>query len=207
MAIADNNRSTRTLYSDPSCASCHRVRVVVQEKQIKVTIEDITVGNWPEDVVAANPSGVGPTLIDRDLVLFDSQIIMEYFEDRFPHPALLPADPAARAQIRLTLHRIDRDWYSLLNNTSGSEKTRIAKLKKTLREDLTVIAPLFSASEFFMSNDFSLLDCSLAPLLWRLASWNIKLPDKAKSVTEYAERIFARESFQASLSEAEKGMR
>ena len=196
-----------TIYSDPSCPASHRVRIVIGEKQIEAAIEDITSGEWPEDITAANPYGTGPTLINRDLVLFDSRIIMEYLDERFPHPALSPSDPSARAQMRLTLHRLDRDWYNLWNESANLEKAKTTKLRKTLREDLTVLAPLFANSEFFMSNEFSLLDCSLAPILWRLPAWKIKLPDKAKAITDYAERIFSRESFQSSLSELEKGLR
>jgi len=177
------------------------------EKNITANIEDIIDGQWPEDVAAANPYGASPTLIDRDMVLFDSNIIINYFDERFLHPPLMPVDPADRAKARLMLHRIDKDWYTLWNVLTGVEKGNTSKARKTVQEDLTVLAPLFAASPYFMSNEFSLLDCSLAPLLWRLPMLNIKLPTKAKAVEDYAERIFARESFQASLSDIERDMR
>jgi len=202
-----NRRSMMTVYSDPSCPFSHRTRIVMQEKNITANIEDVIDGQWPEDVAAATPYGTSPVLFDRDIVLFDSNIINNYFDERFLQPPLMPSDPASRAQARLMLHRIDKDWYSLWNSLLGIEKGKMSKARKTVQEDLTVLAPLFEQSAYFMSNDFSLLDCSLAPLLWRLPLLKIKLPPKAKAVEDYAERIFARDSFQASLSSVEREMR
>lgn len=205
--VNSNRRTMMTVYSDPSCPFCHRTRIVMHEKNITANIEDIVDGHWPEDVAAANPYGTSPTLIDREIVLFDSNIIIDYFDERYLHPPLMPADPAARAKARLMLHRIDKDWYALWNVLTGVEKGKITQARRTVQEDLTVLAPLFAESPYFMSKDFSLLDCSLAPLLWRLPMLNIKLPAKAKAVEDYAERIFARDSFQASLSDIEREMR
>ncbi len=205
--VNSNRRAMMTLYSDPSSPICHRTRIVLHEKNITANIEDVIDGQWPEDVAAMNPYGTSPTLIDRDLVLYDPDIIINYFEERFLQPTLMPVDPASRAKTRLMLHRIDKDWYSLWNALSGAEKGKMAKARKIIQEDLTVLAPIFEETAFFMSNDFSLLDCSIAPLLWRLPMLNIKLPAKAKAVEEYAQRIFARESFQASLSDIEREMR
>lgn len=205
--VNNNRRGMMTLYSDPSSPICHRTRIVLHEKNIAVNIEDVTDGQWPEDVSAANPYGTSPTLIDRDLVLYDANIIINYFDERFLQPTLMPIDPASRAKTRLMLHRIDKDWYSLWDALTGVEKGKMSKARKTIQEDLTVLAPMFDEFPFFLSKDFSLLDCSLAPLLWRLPMLNIKLPPKAKAVEEYAQRIFSRESFQASLSDVERDMR
>jgi len=202
-----NPRAIMTLYSDPECPFSHRARIVLHEKNISANIDDIIDGQWPEDIAAVNPYGTSPVLVDRDLVLFESTIIVNYFDERFLQPPLMPVDPASRAKARLMLHRIDKDWYSLWNALLGKEKGKATKSRKTVLEDLTVLAPLFEQSEFFMGDEFSLLDCSLAPLLWRLPSLGIKLPPKAKAVEDYAQRIFARESFQASLSDAERDMR
>jgi len=196
-----------TVYSDPNCPFSHQTRIVIQEKHIEANIVDLISGEWPEDVAAANPYGSGPTLFDRDLVLFDARVIMDYFDERFPHPPLMPVDPVARAQARLMLHRIDKDWYSLWQALSGRERGKTTKARKTIQEDLTVLSPLFENSPYFMSDEFSMLDCALAPLLWRLPSLGIKLPASAKAVESYANRIFKRESFQASLSEAERNLR
>lgn len=202
-----SRRAMMTVYSDPSCPFSHRTRIVMHEKNITANIEDIVDGHWPEDVAAVNPYGTSPTLIDRDLVLFDANIIIDYFDERFLHPPLMPVDPASRAKARLMLHRIDKDWYSLWPALTGLEKGKTTKARKTIQEDLTVLEPLFEESAYFMNDEFSLLDCSLAPLLWRLPMLGIKLPAKAKAVEEYAKRIFARDSFQASLSDVEREMR
>lgn len=202
-----NNSSRRammTVYSDPSCPFSHRTRIVIHEKNINANIENIIDGQWPEDVAASNPYGSGPTLMDRDLVLFNSNVIIDYFDERFPHPALMPVDPVARAKTRLMRHRIDKDWYSLWQALIDGKP---AKARKTIQEDLTVLAPIFAESEFFMGNQFSVLDVCLAPLLWRLPMLGIKLPASAKAVDVYAQRIFARDSFQASLSDLERSMR
>jgi RNA polymerase-associated protein len=203
----NNRHAAMTVYSDPSCPFSHRTRIVLHEKSIEANIEDVHDGQWPEEIASINPSGVSPTLIDRDVALFDSNIIISYFEERFLQPALMPNDPVSRAKMRLMLHQIDTDWYAQWGILSGLEKGKTSKARKVLQEDLTVLAPLFAEAPFFMSKEFSLLDCSLAPLLWRLPSLNIKLPPKAKAVEEYATRIFARKSFQASLSDIERVMR
>lgn len=202
-----SRRSLTTLYSDPLCPFSHQTRIVVFEKDIDVHIEEVTPGEWPEEVAISNPYGVSPTLFERDLILFDSRVIIDYFDERFPHPPLMPVEPAARAKARLMLHRIDKDWYSMWPTLAGSERGKTSKARKQLQEDLTVLSPLFEESPFFMSNEFSLLDCSLAPLLWRLPSLNIKLPASAAAVEKYAQRIFQRDSFQASLSDAERALR
>lgn len=196
-----------TVYSDPACPFSHRTRIVIHEKEIEVNIVDVHDGQWPEDVIAINPSGISPTLIDRDIALFDANIIINYFDERFLQPALMPSDPISRAKTRLMLHHIDTDWYCQWQALLGQEKGKRSKARTRLLEDLTVLAPLFAENPFFMSKQFSLLDCSLAPLLWRLPLLNIKLPAKAKAVEDYAERMFARKSFQASLSDVERAMR
>ena len=205
--MVDINRAMMTLYSDPLCPFSHRTRIVLHEKGIEADIVDIIDGHLPEDVAASNPYGTGPTLVDRDLVLFDSNTIISYLDERFLQPTLMPSDPVSRAKTRLMLHRFDKDWFSHWLALSGAEKGKTTKARKMIQQDLTVLAPLFEQSEFFMSKDFSLLDCSLAPLLWRLPMLNIKLPTKAKAVEDYAKRLFSRDSFQASLSSLERNMR
>lgn len=200
-------RSKMTVFSDPICPFSHQIRIILHEKEIDANIESLTEGNWPEEVAIANPYGIGPTLFDRDLVLFNASVIAEYLDERFPHPPLMPVDPVARAKTRLMLYRVDRDWYSHWNVISGREKGNVSKARKTIQEDLTVLAPLFEDSAFFMGDEFSILDCTLAPLLWRLPALKIKLPANAAAVEKYAQKIFRRESFQLSLTPAEKAMR
>jgi RNA polymerase-associated protein len=206
MAVIANRRSVMTLFSDATCPQSHRVRMVLAEKGITVEIVNIDPGNLPEDLIDLNPYQSVPTLIDRELVLYDPQVIMEYLDERFPHPPLMPVDPVSRARSRLALYRIEKDWYSLLAEFDKGEKAA-AKARKTLRDSLAASAEVFSAKPFFLSDEFSLVDASVAPILWRLDHYRIELPTQAKPVLQYADRLFKRDSFKASLTEAEKEMR
>jgi RNA polymerase-associated protein len=204
--VAVIRRSNMTLFSDPTCPYCHRVRMVLAEKKISVDVVDVDAQNLPDEVTDANPYGTVPTLVDRDLRLYESQIIMEYMDERFPHPPLLPVDPVARANARMFMYRIDRDWYSLMRDIVHGSDTDAATARDALRDSLSVTAPLFGASKFFMSDEFSLVDCCIAPLLWRLPVLGVELPGSAISVTQYATRIFEWPSFRLGLTEAEREM-
>ena len=206
MAVIANRRSVMTLFSDATCPQSHRVRMVLAEKGITVEIVNIDPANLPEDLIDLNPYQSVPTLIDRELVLYDPKVIMEYLDERFPHPPLMPVDPVSRARSRLALYRIEKDWYSLLGDFDKGEKVA-TKARKTLRDSLAASAEVFSAKPFFLSDEFSLVDASIAPILWRLKYYGVELPAQAKPVQQYADRLFERESFQASLTEAEKEMR
>jgi len=206
MAVIANRRPVMTLFSDAACPQSHRVRMVLAEKGIAVEIINIDPDNLPEDLIDLNPYQSVPTLMDRELVLYDPQVIVEYLDERFPHPPLMPVDPVSRARSRLALHRIEKDWYSLLADMEKGEKTA-AKARKALRDSLASSAEVFEAKPFFLSDDFSLVDASLAPIMWRLKHYRIDLPPQAKPVIDYAERLFARETFQASLTETEREMR
>jgi len=144
--------------------------------------------------------------VDRDLVLYESLIIMEYLDERLPHPPLMPVDPVNRARARMMLMRFDRDWYSLLPTITGSDKRAATKARNTLRDGLTVISPLFKDQPYLLGEEMSLVDCSLAPIMWRLPVYGVSLPRQAKPMMEYAERMFERKSFKASLTEIEKEM-
>ena len=202
MALIANRKSVMTLYSSASDLHCHRVRIVLAEKGINFEIIEVVPHNPPEDLLELNPYGGTPTLVDRELVLYDSQVIMEYLDERFPHPPLMPVDPVSRGRTRMTLRRIQRDWDSLIDQIISNNNT--AQASKELRESLTVISPIFEQKPFFMSDEFSLMDCAVAPILWRLSTYGIELPPQAKSLKEYASRIFDMDSFQASLTETER---
>ncbi len=206
MAVVANKRSVMTMYSDPSSPYSHRVRLVLAEKNITVEIKDVDPLNISEDIMDLNPYGTLPTLVDRDLTLFESRIIMEYLDERFPHPPLLPVDPVSRASSRLYMHRVSKDWYTQMEEILAGGKGA-TKARKELRESLIAAAPIFIHKPFFMSDDFSLVDCSIAPLLWRLPLLGIELPAQGQPVLDYAARLFERESFQESLSEVEREMR
>ncbi len=206
MAVAANRRSVMTLFSDPTCPHCHRVRVVLAEKGITVDIVDVDAHDLPDEVMDFNPYGTVPTLVDRDLRLYEARIIMEYLDERFPHPPLLPVDPVARATSRLYMYRVERDWYALMDQILTGSEDEAAQARKELRESLIATSPVFSAKPFFMNDEFSLVDCCVAPLLWRLPVLGVDLPPKAKAIRDYAKRIFAWPAFRDSLTEAEREM-
>ena len=202
--------SSMIFYSNGNDHYSQRVRLVLAEKGVAVDILDVDPRNMPEDLADLNPYRSLPTLVDRDLVLYESQVIMEYLDERFPHPPLLPVYPVARAQSRLVIYRIQKDWCGSVDTlvAGKSKDTVIDKARKELRESLVSIAPIFSEKSYFMNDDFTLVDCCVAPILWRLPQLGIELPPKhGKPILNYMDRIFDRDQFQASLSEAELDMR
>lgn len=209
MGVVANRRSVMTLFSGDTDVYSHRVRIVLAEKGINVDIVPVDYGKLPEDLIDLNPYNSVPTLVDRELVLYDSQVIMEYLDERFPHPPLMPVDPVSRATNRLMLHRIEQDLYSHYNVVAnGSDKDKaVVKAKKEIRDNLMMISPIFEQKPYFLSDEFSLVDCAMAPLLWRLPAMNISLPKQAAPLLAYMDRMFALESFQASLSMLEREMR
>jgi RNA polymerase-associated protein len=207
MSSIANRRSIMVLYSDMMGPVGHCVRIVLAEKDINVEINYIEGEDRPEELAELNPYHSVLTLIDRDLVLYDEQIIMEYLDERFPHPPLMPVDPVSRANNRQLRYRVMRDLYSLVDALSGENDIASANARKVLRDNLTAIAPAFAQKPYFMSDEFSLADCCMAPLLWRLEHYGVKLPASAKVMNEYAKRLFERQSFKLSLSPRECEMR
>jgi len=204
MSVITNKRSVMTLYSGSNDPYSHRARIVLAEKNVTYEVNIIEPGELPEDLIDLNPYNSAPTLVDRDLVLYDSRVVMEYLDERFPHPPLMPVDPVSRARTRLMLHRIDNDWYRLLENLTGDNVDVKETAIKEFQNSLASIEPILEAVPYFMSSDFSMIDCSIAPLLWRLAEYDVEIPVQAKSVKAYADRLFERESFQESLTDQEK---
>lgn len=200
-------RSVMTLFSGALDIYSHQARIVLAEKGVSVDVLNVDANHPSEDLLELNPYNTLPTLVDRDLVLYNAQVIMEYLDERFPHPPLLPVYPVARAKSRLMIYRIDRDWYSLLKKIEGDDLTVTEAARKELREGLTTLIPVFNEMPYFLSEEFTLVDCTIAPLLWRLPYLGIKLPKNAKPILDYAERMFDRDSFQASLTEAEREIR
>ena len=207
MAVIANRRSVMTLFSRPTDIHSHRTRLVLAEKNINIEITSILGSDLPEDLMDLNPYHSVPTLVDRDLTLYDSRVIIEYLDERFPHPPLMPVDPVTRAQFRLALFRIESDWYSLAEEADVTDGKLSAKSKKMLRESILQSAELFGARPYFLSEEFSLVDCSIAPILWRLPVYGIELGDKFEAIDSYMQRVFARRSFQQSLTELEQEMR
>lgn len=207
MTVIANRRSVMTLFSRPTDIHSHRARLVLAEKNINIEITSVLGSELPEDLMDLNPYHTVPTLIDRDLTLYDSRVIIEYLDERFPHPPLMPVDPVTRAQFRLALFRIESDWYSLAEEADGPDGKLSSKSKKMLRESILQSAELFAARTYFLNDEFSLVDCSIAPILWRLPVYGIDLGDKAEAIEAYMQRVFARRAFQQSLTELEQEMR
>ena len=208
MAVIANRRSVMTLFSRPTDIHSHRTRLVLAEKNINIEISNVMGADLPEDLMDLNPYHTVPTLVDRDLTLYDSRVIIEYLDERFPHPPLMPVDPVMRAQFRLALFRIETDWYSLAEEAEASGDGRLStKSRKLLRESILQSTELFGARPYFLSEEFSLVDASIAPILWRLPVYGIELGSQAAPIEEYMKRVFARRSFQQSLTELEQEMR
>ena len=203
-------RSSMTFYSDGTSHYSHRVRIVLAEKGVAVETIDVDSDNKPEDLAALNPYNTLPTLVDRELVLYEAEIMMEYLDERFPHPPLFPVYPVARAQSRLWIFRIQKDWCSLVDSimVGSGTSSQVEKTRKNLRESLISIAPIFGEKPFFMSDEFTIVDCCVTPILWRLPVMGIELPKTktTKPLLDYRDRLFERESVMASLSEQEKEM-
>jgi len=203
-------RASMTLFSDPRDHYSHRVRMVLCEKGVSVDVVDVDPSQRPEDLSEINPYGTLPTLLDRDLVLYKSTVIMEYLDERFPHPPLLPVYPVARAQCRLLMHRIELDWSKRVDvlMAGRGRETAMDKARKELRESLAAIAPAFADRPFFMNEDFTLVDCFVAPILWRLNALDLKLSARQlKPIQRYMTNMFERDTFQESLTEPEVDMR
>ncbi|HWK55661.1 MAG TPA: glutathione S-transferase N-terminal domain-containing protein [Hyphomicrobiales bacterium] len=198
-------------YSDGYSQFSHRVRIVLAEKGVTVEIVDVDIYDKPEDLAVLNPYNSLPTLVDRDLVLYEPNIMMEYLDERFPHPPLFPVYPVARAQSRLWMYRIDRDWSGLVDKLQAEDGSpaELERARKELRESIISVSPIFAEKPFFMSDEFTIVDCCVLPILWRLPEIGIRLPETkaTKPLLDYKARLLERESIQQSLSEQEREMR
>ena len=201
-------RSVMTLFSAATDPWSHRTRMVLCEKGIAIELVNVELDNLPEDLIDLNPYHSVPTLIDRDLVLYDSRVIIEYLDERFPHPPLMPIDPVTRAQFRVALYRVERDWYGLARDIEHDPQGKAAAhARKVLGEAISASAEVFKAKPFFLSDEFSLVDASIAPILWRLPCYGIDLPVQPQPIVKYMHSIFARPAFRACLTPTEREMR
>tara|TARA_B100001113_G_scaffold59229_1_gene44746 strand:+ start:5142 stop:5759 length:618 start_codon:yes stop_codon:yes gene_type:complete len=202
MTLLANRRSAILLFSLPNCLDSHRTRIVIKEKEISAEVHEVDVNDIPNEIKSISPYDQYPSLVDRELVLQNSRVIIEYLDERFPHPPLLPVDPISRAKFRLALNEIEHHWYPKYSESYKDDKLDEAFVNE-IKNYFLEIAPMIKKS-FFMSEDFGLVDSSLAPLLWRLNSMSFDLAENNKIIGDYAERIFDREAFQDSLTETEK---
>ena len=200
-------RSVMTLYSGNDVYS-HQARIVLAEKGVNYEVVEVTSDKIPEDLMDLNPYGSVPTLIDRDLVLYEASIVMEYLDERFPHPPLMPVYPVTRGRSRLMMHRIQKEWYSQYEIIVNGTEAKAKKARKELQESILALSPVFASNPYFMSEEFSLVDCVIAPLLWRADQLGIEISGRgSKAIHEYMEKIFERESFKVSLTEEEREMK
>jgi stringent starvation protein A len=207
MALVANRRSVMTLFSAHDCVRCHRIRIILAEKDIAVDVVNLAPDDLPEDLSDLNPYNEVPTLVDRDLALYGTHVITEYLDERFPHPPLMPVDPVSRAAARLALYRVERDWYAGMDLIAQSSGAALTKARKVLRESLLNATEIFDLKPFFLSDEFSIVDAAIAPVMWRLPAAGIPLDGLPKSIQLYADRVCKRESFQLSLTDAERELR
>lgn len=207
MASPATRKPIMTLYSGTSCLHSHSCRIVLSEKAVECRVCFIDPKENPEELADLNPYQETPTLVDRDLALYSAKIINEYLDERLPHPPLMPVDPVSRARARLMMMRLQRDWFDRLSIIEEGERRQANKARQHVRDGLISISPIFDEQAYMLGQEFSLLDCVIAPLLWRLPLYNIELPRQAKPLTDYADKLFQRKSFTESLSEIEQEMR
>jgi RNA polymerase-associated protein len=200
-------RTVLTLFSGRDDLASHRARLVLAAKGVSYELLLVDPTNPPEDLLDLNPYHSVPTLVDRDLVLYDVNVIAEYLDERYPHPPLMPVDPLSRARVRLGVARLERDWFPYVETILSGTKSTSETARKRLREGLLASVPVFKASKFFLNSEMSLADCALAPLIWRLLALGVVLPREAQVIHDYGERIFRNPGFTRSMTDEEKQMR
>ena len=196
-----------TLYSGTTCPFSQRCRIVLYEKGMDFQIVDVDLFNKPEDLAVMNPYNRLPVLVERDLVLYESNIINEYIDERFPHPQLMPADPVMRARARLMLFNMEVELFSQIEALESGKEKQVDRAKQQVHDRLIEIAPVFTKTKYMLGDDFTMLDVAIAPLLWRLDRFGIRLGKPAAALMKYAERIFSRPAFIEALTPSEKVMR
>jgi RNA polymerase-associated protein len=207
VTAAIKGRSTMALYSSDRSIHCHRVRFVLAEKGINVDIINVTDDeSAAADLAELNPYNETPTLVDRDLLLHNASVINDYLDERYPHPPLMPVDPVSRARLRLIHHRVIRDWYPLADAIENATASKVDKNRQQLKESIIAANDLFKESDFVLSDELSLVDCTLAPLFWRLPVYGIDLGKPGVSIQGYIQRLISRPSFKLSLTRAEREM-
>jgi stringent starvation protein A len=195
------------LYSGTTCPFSHRCRFVLYEKGMDFQVIDVDMYNKPEDLAVMNPYNRLPVLVERDLVLYESNIINEYIDERFPHPQLMPADPVMRARARLMLFNMEVELFSQIEALESGKEKQVDRAKQQVQDRLIELAPVFTKTKYMLGDDFTMLDVAIAPLLWRLDHFGVRLGKPAAALMKYAERIFSRPAFIEALTPSEKVMR
>jgi stringent starvation protein A len=196
-----------TLYSGSTDPYSHRCRIVLFEKDMDFEVIDVDMHNKPEEIASISPSGKMPVLVERDLILTESNIINEYIDERFPHPQLMPPDPVMRARARLVLFNFEHDLFTHVNTLEHTLSKAADKARQEIRDSLSQLTPILTKQKYLMNDEFSMLDVAIAPLLWRLEHYGIELPKVAAPVLKYRERLFSRPAFINALTPTEKALR
>jgi RNA polymerase-associated protein len=195
------------LFARPHDPQSQRVRLVLEEKGIaNIEVIELKPGETSEDLLDLNPYNTLPTLVDRDLVLYEPRIIMEYLDERFPHPPLMPVDPVSRARFRLALYRIEQDIYNLVPVLEEGSANDLRRARKELRDNLMSVVDIFGAKAYFLSDEYSLVDCTLTPVLWRLEQYGVELPKQGAPILRYARRLHERRLTRRSINEDDSDM-
>jgi RNA polymerase-associated protein len=206
MVPSARSRSVLTLYTTADDVQCHRARLVLAAKGVSYERVLVDPAKPPEDLVDLNPYASTPTLVDRDLTLFDTSVVCEYLDERYPHPPLMPIDPQSRARLRVAAVRIEKDWLTEVDIIRAGGRPA-DEARKRLREQLLSSVPLFKAAKFFLNPEMSLADCLVAPVIWRLPWLGVELGREGKPVIDYGERLFHSQGFARSMTDQEKAMR
>ncbi|MEO6064407.1 MAG: glutathione S-transferase N-terminal domain-containing protein [Lysobacterales bacterium] len=207
MASSIRGRTNLTLFSSRDGLDSHRIRLILAAKGVSFELVSVDLAFPPEDLLDLNPYHTLPTLADRDLVLYDTGVIAEYLDERYPHPPLMPIDPLSRARVRLGVARLVSDWFPHVASIIQGPRATSEASRKRLREQVIGSLPVFKMSKFFLSNEFTLADCTLVPLLWRLPALGVVLPREFKPIEDYAEKLFRHPGFERSLTSEERAMR
>ena len=209
--VSISKRTSMALFSDAGDHYCQRVRIVLEEKGISSEIIDVNKNKLSDEILEVSPYATLPVLVDRDVALYDSVTLMEYLDERFPHPPLLPVYPVSRANMRLYIKRISNDWCSLFDSLVNDKlkEAQEKKMKKQLKSLILSTNPIFKEKPYFMNEEFSLVDCCIAPILWRLPQVGIDIPKDAKNkpINDYMKKVFTRKAFLSSLTEIEREIR
>ncbi|WP_255773336.1 glutathione S-transferase N-terminal domain-containing protein, partial [Halorhodospira sp. 9622] len=195
------------LYTGASCIHSHRARLALALKGVEAERVPVDPERPPASLLEQNPYGDVPTLVDRDIALYHPEIIIDYLDERYPHPPLLPVDPVSRAKARLVVHRMQRDWYALCEQIENGTAAQAQQARRALRESLVAAAELFEGQPYFLSDELTIMDLTILPLLWRLSAAGVELPEHAAAITQYAEQQFATDAFRTSLTREELGLR
>jgi len=195
------------LYSNSVDPFSHRCRIVLFEKGMDFEVIDVDFNNKSEDLNVLSPYADAPVLVERDLVLTDANIINEYIDERFPHPQLMPPDPVMRARARLFLRDFENQLFIHMKDLESGDKSKKDQARKTITETLIQVNPILNKQPYLLYEEYSMLDVAMAPLLWRLDHYEIKLPQSCAPLLKYADKIFKRPLFDEAMSPAEKAMR